>query len=160
MTESWGAGFMALIGRIIFIWIALMAALMAAGVMLAISIAGPTWINMDSDPMERVTFLFFTIASTGYVFVVAGLPSLLLVVLGEALKLRSFLYYGAGGAVVGLLSYFLTDISASMEQTTDIVPVTYPMQLAAAAGDHRRARLLADRRAQRGRWRDPLNLLT
>jgi hypothetical protein len=83
---------MALIGRIIFIWIALMAALMAAGVTLAISIAGPTWINMDSDPMERVSFLFFTIFSTGYVFAVAGLPSLLLVVVGEVLKLRSFLY--------------------------------------------------------------------
>ena len=151
---------MALIGRIIVIWIALMAALVAAGVTLAISIAGPTWINMDSDPVERVSFLFFTIISTGYVFVVAGLPSLLLVVVGEALKLRSFLYYGAGGAVVGLLSYFLTDISASMENTTDIVPVTYPMQLAAAAGiiGGLVYWLIAGRSA--GRWRDALNSLT
>jgi hypothetical protein len=62
--------------------------------------------------------------------------------------------------VVGLLAYFATDISASLENTTDIVPVTYPMQLAAAAGiiGGLVYWLIAGRSA--GRWRDALNSLT
>ena len=50
------------------------------------------------------------------------------------MRIRSFLYYGVAGAVVGLASYFGSDISSRLENTTDVTPVGHVLQLAAAAG--------------------------
>ena len=61
-------------------------------------------------------------------------PAVLVIAIAEAVRMRSFLYYGAGGALIGLIAYYGTDISARLENTTDIDPVRFPLQLAAAAG--------------------------
>ena len=61
-------------------------------------------------------------------------PAALLIVIAEAARLRSFLYYGIGGALVGLASYYGSDISVRLENTTDVAPVANALQLAAAAG--------------------------
>ena len=151
---------MALIGRIIVITLGLMAAIMAAGVTLAIGVVAPDWAGVDSDPFERVWFFGFAFLATSFVGAVALLPALLLIVIAEAARIRTFLYYGIGGALIALAGFFGSDISSRLENTTDISPVGHGLQLAAAAGiiGGLVYWLIAGRSA--GRWRDPLNSLT
>ena len=125
---------MSLIGRIIVIIFAVILASLAAGIALAIGIIAPDWATMDSDPVERVTFFVFAFFATSFVGAVAMFPALLLIAVAEAMRIRSFLYYGIAGAVVGLASYLGSDISSRLENTTDVTPVGHTLQLAAAAG--------------------------
>ena len=146
---------MSLLGRIIVIIFALFVAIMAAGITLAIGIVAPDWAGVDSDPFERVTFFIVSFFATSFVGAVAVLPAVAVIVISEAARLRSFLYYGIGGALVGLASYFGTDISIRLENTTDVPPVANALQLAAAAGiiGGLAYWLIAGRNA--GRWREP-----
>lgn len=144
---------MSLLVRIVVIFFALIVASMAAGIVLAIGIVAPDWSAMDSDPVERVSFFFISFFVTSFVGAVAMAPSALLIVLAEALRIRSFIYYGVAGALVGLASYFGSDISVRLENTTDVTPVGNALQLAAAAGiiGGLAYWLIAGRRA--GAWR-------
>jgi len=144
-----------MVGRIIVIAFALIVAVMAAGVTLAIGIVAPDWTGGDSDPYERVSFFFVSFFATSFVGAVAILPALLAVLISEAARLRSFLYYGVGGALVALASYYGSDISVRLENTTDVPPVNNALQLAAAAGivGGLVYWLIAGRNA--GRWREP-----
>lgn len=146
---------MSLLGRIIVIIVALFVAIMAAGITLAIGIVAPDWAGVDSDPFEQVTFFIVSFFATSFVGAVAVLPAVAVIVISEAARLRSFLYYGIGGALVGLASYFGTDISIRLENTTDVPPVANALQLAAAAGiiGGLAYWLIAGRNA--GRWREP-----
>ena len=146
---------MSLFGRIIVIFFALMVAIIAAGIALAIGIVAPDWTGVDSDPFERVSFFIVSFFATSFVGAVAFLPALVVIVIAEAAHLRSFLYYGVGGALVGLASYYGSDISVRLENTTDVAPVSNALQLAAAAGiiGGLVYWLIAGRNA--GRWREP-----
>ncbi len=123
-----------LLRRIIVIVFAVIVAAMAAGVVLAIGIVVPDWAAMDSDTVERVSFFVVSFFATSFLGAVAVAPALLLVVLGEVLRIRSFIYYAVAGALVGLASYFGSNISARLENTTDIPPVEHALPLAAVAG--------------------------
>jgi hypothetical protein len=125
---------MSLLGRIIVIVFALIVASMAAGVALAIGIVAPDWASMESDPVERVSFFIVAFFASSFGGVVAMAPAFVLVVVGEALRIRSFIYYGVAGALVGVASYFGSNISVQLENTTDISPVGHALQLTAAAG--------------------------
>jgi hypothetical protein len=125
---------MSLLGRIVVIFFAFIVATMAAGIVLAIGIISPDWVGADSDPFERVSFFIFAFFATSFVGAAATLPALVLIVFAEAARMRSLLYYGVAGAVVGLAAYFGSDVSARLENTTDVVPVGHALQLAAAAG--------------------------
>jgi hypothetical protein len=125
---------MSLIARIVVIIFALIVACMAAGLALAIGIVAPDWPAMDSDPVERVQFFVLSFFATSFVGAVAMAPAALLIVLAEALRIRNFIYYGVAGALVGLASYFGSNISVRLENTTDVTPVGHALQLAAAAG--------------------------
>jgi hypothetical protein len=144
-----------MVGRILVIVLALIMAVMAAGVTLAIGIVAPDWTGVDSDPYERVSFFIVSFFATSFVGAVAILPALLAIVITEAARLRSFLYYGVGGALVALASYYGSDISVRLENTTDVPPVNNALQLAAAAGiiGGLAYWLIAGRNA--GRWREP-----
>lgn len=123
---------MSLLGRIVVIFFALIVASMAAGVALTIGIVAPDW--LDSDPVERVLFFTASFFATSYIGTVAMAPALLFIILAEALRIRSFIYYGIAGALVGLASYFGSNVSMQLENTTDVTPVGHALQLAAAAG--------------------------
>ena len=144
---------MSLFGRIIVIIFGLLVAIMVAGITLAIGIVLPEWATMDSDPVERVIFFFAAFFATSYVGAVAIFPAALVIVILEAARMRSFLYYGIGGALVALASYYGSDISVQLENTTDVTPVANTLQLAAAAGilGGLAYWLIAGRNA--GRWR-------
>ena len=146
---------MSLFGRIIVIIFGLLVAIMVAGITLAIGIVLPEWATMDSDPVERVIFFFAAFFATSYVGAVAIFPAALVIVILEAVGMRSFLYYGIGGPLVALASYYGSDISVQLENTTDVTPVANTLQLAAAAGilGGLAYWLIAGRNA--GRWRGP-----
>jgi len=146
---------MSLFGRIIMILCALILAIMAAGITLAIGIVAPDWAGIDSDPVERLSFFMVSFFATSFVGAVAIMPAALLIVISEAARLRSFLFYGVGGALVGLASYYGSDISVRLENTTDVPPVANALQLAAAAGiiGGLVYWVVAGRNA--GRWREP-----
>ena len=146
---------MSFFGRIIVIIFGLLVAIIVAGITLAIGIVLPEWATMDSDPIERVIFFFAAFFATSYVGAVAIFPAALVIVILEAARMRSFLYYGIGGALVALASYYGSDISVQLENTTDVTPVANTLQLAAAAGilGGLAYWLIAGRNA--GRWRGP-----
>src|SRR3974390_1673971 len=112
---------MSFLGRIIVIFIALMIAIMAAGITLAVGIISPDWAGMDSDPVERVTFFIVSFFATSFAGAVAILPALVAVVFAEIARMRSFLYYGVGGALVGLASSSCSDVSVRLHETTRCV---------------------------------------
>ncbi len=145
---------MSLFGRIIVIIFGLLIAIIVAGVTLAIGIVLPEMAAMDSDPIERVIFFFVAFFATGIVIIFALLPAALVVTISEVLRMRSFIYYGVGGALVALASYYGSDISVQLENTTDVPPVANAFQLAAAAGilGGLAYWLIAGRNA--GRWRE------
>ena len=146
---------MPLFGRIIVIFFGLVVAIMIAGVTLVIGIIAPDWSGVDSDPVERVMFFIASFFATSLVGAVAILPALIVIMFAEIARMRSFLYYGVGGALIGLASYFGSDISVRLENTTDVAPVNNALQLAAAAGiiGGLAYWLIAGRNA--GRWRKP-----
>ena len=119
------------LSRIVVIIVALIVASLAAGVALVIGIIAP---DMDSDRVERVSFFVGSFFATGFYGAVAIVPALVLIGLGEALRMRSFIYYGAAGVVVAVASYYGCNISAMLENTTDVPPVEHALLLAAGAG--------------------------
>src|SRR3954469_9919861 len=123
-----------MLGRIIVIFLALMIAMMIAGIALAIGIVVPDRSWLDADPLERVVFFTVSFFATSFIGASAFVPALLLIAVAEIMRLRSLLYYAAAGAVVGLTSYFGSNIELRLENTTDVAPVFHPLQLAAAAG--------------------------
>jgi hypothetical protein len=144
-----------MIRRLFAIAIALIVAMMVSGIVLAIGIIAPDWPWLDSDPLERVMFFTVSFFATSFIGATAFVPALLLIVVAEAARLRSLLYYAAAGAVVGLTSYFGSNVEIRLENTTDVSPVFHALQLAAAAGIIGGVAywLLAGRNA--GRWRGP-----
>lgn len=144
-----------MLSRIIVIAFGVIVAMLLAGIALAIGIIAPDWPWLDSDPVERVQFFVVSFFATSFIGASAFIPAVLLIGIAEAARLRSLLYYAAAGAVVGLTSYYGSNIELRLENTTDVSPVFHPLQLAAAAGiiGGLAYWLLAGRNA--GRWREP-----
>ena len=129
--------------------------MMVAGIVLAVGILVPDKSWLDADPVERMMFFIVSFFATSFIGASAFVPALLLIVVAEVMRLRNLLYYAAAGAVVGLTSYFGSNVELRLENTTDVTPVFHPLQLAAAAGivGGLAYWLLAGRNA--GRWREP-----
>lgn len=125
---------MLLIGRIVIILFALGLAYMAAGIAFAIGMVAPDIGVMDYDPIERWFVFGIGFITTSIAVGIAILPTFLLVAVAEGLRLRSFLFYGVCGGLIGAMVYFGTDTSMIMENSTDITPIRFSLQLAAAAG--------------------------
>ena len=143
-----------MLGRIIVIFFSLLVAMMVAGIVLAIGVLVPDRSWLDADPIERMMFFTVSFFATSFIGASAFVPSLLLIIVAEIMGLRSMLYYTAAGAVVGLTSFFGSNVEMRLENTTDVAPVFHPLQLAAAAGivGGLAYWLLAGRNA--GRWRE------
>jgi hypothetical protein len=145
--------------RILMVLFALFVAIMAAGATIATGMFLPEWGMMETDPVDRAMFFVAAFFATSFAGTVAFLPAFLAVIVAEAFSLRSFLYYGTAGALIGLLGYFGSNISARLEDTTDITPVAHSLELVAAAGivGGLVYWLLAGRNA--GRWRERMALV-
>jgi hypothetical protein len=145
---------MSLFGRIIVIIFGLLVAIIVAAITLAIGVVGTDWVGADSDPSERVRIFFAAFFATGFIVVFATLPAVLVILVSEIARIRNFIYYGVGGALVALAAYSISGISVWLENTTDVTPVANTLQLAAAAGilGGLAYWLIAGRNA--GRWRE------
>jgi hypothetical protein len=122
------------IGRLLVIFFALLFAYIAAGIAFAAGMVVPDIGVMDYDPVERWFVFGVGFITTGIAVSIAILPTLVLAALAEGLKLRSFLFYGVCGGLIGALVYFSTDTTALVENSTDITPIRFSLQLAAASG--------------------------
>jgi hypothetical protein len=114
--------------------VAFLVALLAAGVVLAVGVLAPDFLGVDSDRMERIRFFGAAFFTTGYGPAFALLLALAAVVVGEAVRMRSVLYYVVVGAMIALATAYNVDLSAALENTTDIEPVIFGKTVAAAAG--------------------------
>ncbi|HET7678725.1 MAG TPA: hypothetical protein VFK79_01150 [Xanthobacteraceae bacterium] len=124
---------MRLIGRIFVILFAFLLASLAAGMVLALGVVASDF-GIDSDPVERVLFFGSAFLPESYAGATALLPALAAIVLAEGARIRGVLYYGVGGALIGLAAFYSIDLSEALENTTDITPVGHGLELVGAAG--------------------------
>src|SRR5258705_12790688 len=146
---------MRFITRLFVIFFAFWIAIMAAALALALGVVAPDFRGLDSDPFERVVFFGFAFFAASYAGAAALLPAFCAIVLAEAARIRSVLYYAIGGALIGLAAFYSVALSETLENTTDIAPVGHTLELAAAAGivGVLVYWLIAGRRA--GAWHEP-----
>lgn len=147
---------MSLFLRFFVIVFALLLSILAAGLALAAGIVVPDFVTVTTDPVEHVQFFFVSFFTTGFVGAYAFLPAVVLIVLAETFDIRSIFYYALGGAAIGLVAYFGSNISVRLEETTDLPPVAFGLQLVAASGIIAGFVywLIAGRKA--GKWKAPL----
>lgn len=91
--------------------------------------------NITSAGPEAIFILLAFGAAAGlitpfYVFA----PSFVVILVAEALSIRTVLYYALAGAVIGALAYVLSDVTAHTRGTGTVAPLTWELQLMAAAG--------------------------
>ena len=120
--------------RFPIIILAFLIALLAAGIVLAVGVLAPDFLGLDADRMERIRFFGGAFFQTGYGPAIALLLSAGAIGLAEATRIRTVFYYGIVGALIGLASAYSVDLSAALENTTDIAPVIFGRTSAAAAG--------------------------
>lgn len=149
---------MAVVGRVIVVMLALLIAMLGAGLTIALGVAMPDLGGVDTDPFERASFFALAFFATGLAGMTALLPAFALVVLAEAFRIRSVLYYATVGAAVGLLALYGSNFTGRVEYSTDIEPLQHGPELIAAAGIVAGFVywLLAGRNA--GKWRDRYNV--
>ena len=147
---------MGLFGRIFVILFALLLAILAAGLALAVGVMVPDFVTVTADPLEHFTFFAVQFFATSFVGFSAFVPALVLIAIAETFDIRSIFYYTIAGAAIGLFAYYGSNISAALENTTDLPPVSFGIQLVAASGiiGGFVYWLAAGRRA--GRWKNPI----
>lgn len=96
---------MGLIGRIFVVLVALFAALAAGGLVVVAAVLMPEISQLDLGPVDHGALQWLIGLALIFVSGFALLPALVLVLITEALSIRSALAYALGGAVVGLCAY-------------------------------------------------------
>lgn len=141
--------------RFFVILFSLLFAFLAAGIALAIGVMGPELISPNTDPIEKYWIYAGAFFATGLAVAAAFLPSVIIAAIAEAFDIRSIFYYLIGGGVIAAVAWYPTDMSVALENTTDISPVGYGLQLVVAAGiiGGFIYWLLAGRKA--GMWKNP-----
>ncbi len=127
---------MRLIGRIFVIFFAFLFASLAAGITIAFGLLGSEWQFLREDPVAaRGGFLIASFFGTSFAGAAAFLPLLLLAILTEAFRLRSFLIYALAGVAIALLAYYGTGLGNPYEELIDHAgPINRGLELAIAAG--------------------------
>jgi len=125
-----------LIGRIFVIFFAFLFASLAAGVTIAFGLLGSEWRFLDEDPVAaHAGFWIASFFGTSFAAAAAFLPLLLLAILAEAFRLRSFLFYALAGVAIALLAYYGSGLGNPYEKSIDHAgPINRGLELAIAAG--------------------------
>jgi hypothetical protein len=150
---------MHLIGRVFVIFFSLILAILIAGLALAIGVAVPDFVTLTADPLEHVLVLSGWFFATGMIIFYGFGLMLIAIAIAEVFDLRSIFYFALAGAAIGVFAYYTSDFSVMLENSTDLPPVRFSLQLVAAAGiiGGFVYWLLAGRNA--GRWKAPLGAL-
>ena len=127
---------MKLIGRIFVIFFAFLFASIAAGITIAFGLLGSEWQFLQSDPVAaRGGFWIASFFGTSFAGAAAFLPLLLLAILAEAFRLRSFLFYALAGVAIALLAYYGTGLGNPYEESIDHAgPINRGLELVIAVG--------------------------
>jgi hypothetical protein len=143
------------ITRFFVILFSLIFALLAAGIALAVGVMAPGLVTNTSDPIEKFAFFAIAFFATSFVGATAFVPAVILVAIAETFDIRSIFYYAIGGGLIAAVVWYMADISVQLENTTDLSPIGYGLQLVAAAGiiGGFVYWLLAGRKA--GMWKNP-----
>jgi hypothetical protein len=147
---------MRFIGRLFVILFAFVIACVAAGIIIAFGVLGSEWPVADPDPVARATFWVATAIGTSFTGAASFLPLLLVVILAEAFRLRSVVFYALAGVVIVLVAYYGSGIGNPYEESIDHPgPITRGVEIAIASGAAFGLVywLIAGRKA--GAWRDP-----
>jgi hypothetical protein len=125
-----------LIGRIFVIFFAFLFASLAAGVTIAFGLLGSDGQFLDEDPVAaRAGFWIASFFGTSFAAAAAFLPLLLLAILAEAFRLRSFLFYALAGVAIALLAYYGTGLGNPYEESIDHAgPINRGLELVIAVG--------------------------
>lgn len=125
---------MALFLRSILIAFAFLVSCMVAAFVVAYGLVAPELADFKGSPEFFLVFLFFGgaagLVTPFYVFA----PSFVAILIAEMFSLRSVLYYALGGALIGALAYFMSDVTARVAGQGTVVPITQELQWLTAAG--------------------------
>jgi hypothetical protein len=96
---------MALIGRLIVIFIGFLAACLVGGMIVVAALLFPEFSDLGAGPVDQGTIDI--LLGFGFIFVsgFALLPAMVVVAITEAFYIRSALAYAIGGGLVGLACY-------------------------------------------------------
>jgi hypothetical protein len=146
---------MSFLSRLFVILFSLLLAVLAAGIALAVGIMAPELFSVSSDPVEKFMFFAAAFFATSFVGATAFVPAAILAAIAEIFDIRTVFYYAIGGGLIAAVAWYSSDVSVRLENTTDISPVDYGLQLVVAAGiiGGFVYWLLAGRKA--GLWKNP-----
>jgi hypothetical protein len=96
---------MALIGRLIVILFAFLAACLVAGMIVVVAVLFPAFSDLGAGPVDSSALDI--IVGFGFIFIsgFALLPAMIVVLITEAFYIRGALTYAIGGGVAGLACY-------------------------------------------------------
>jgi hypothetical protein len=96
---------MALIGRLLVVFFAFLAACLVAGMIVVLAVLFPELSNLDTGDIDQSAIN--VIVGFGFIFIsgFALLPAILVVLITEAFHIRGMLAYALGGAIVGVACY-------------------------------------------------------
>ena len=126
---------MRFIGRVFVVFFAFLIACLAAGLTFALGLFGTEWQLMQSDPVARGTFWIATAIGTSFTGAKAFLPLLLVVILAEAFKFRSIIFYALAGVGIALVAWYGLGFVNPYEESIDQPgPISHGLQQVIAAG--------------------------
>src|SRR3954467_8889073 len=96
---------MRLVGRLFVIFAAFVVACMAAGITIAFGLLSD-WHLVPGDPFAQGTFWLTSFIGTGLTGFAGFMPLLLVVILAEAFRLRSAIFYALAGIAIALAAYY------------------------------------------------------
>ncbi|HZS63119.1 MAG TPA: hypothetical protein VFA53_01270 [Xanthobacteraceae bacterium] len=97
---------MSLLGRMIVIFLALIAAAWASGIVMSMALLGPQWHGFTGDIGERASFWVTVVFASSYTGGILFVPLLVFIGVAESFAWRSPLLYATVGAALLLAGYF------------------------------------------------------
>jgi hypothetical protein len=96
---------MALIGRLLVIFLAFLASCLAAGIIVVSALLFPEFSELGTGPVDEGAL--DVLLGFGFIIVsgLAMIPAMLIAAITEAFYIRSVLVYGIGGGLMGLACY-------------------------------------------------------
>src|SRR6266404_2144729 len=150
---------MALIGRLVVILFAFLAACLVAGMIVVGAVLFPEFTDLATGPIDQSALN--VVLGFGFIFIsgFALLPAMIVVLITEAFYVRGVLTYAVGGAIVGAACYLgLVPFDTSTLQFDGIVRRHLEIMTGAGIVAGLVYWMIAGRNA--GAWREPPRLLT
>jgi len=121
---------MALVGRTFVIAFAFLLSSLAATVVIAVGVMLPEWGDVLALSIEHGAFSLVVGIGAVYLSAIALLPAVVLIVVAEAMRLRSLLFYAIAGGLGMLALYAAAGFGMPMPDR----PAPLRLELIAAAG--------------------------